>query len=164
MVEVDKTAFIAQGAKLIGDVVIEEGCGVWYNAVLRGDRAKVVLGKGSNVQDCAVLHVDHGCPCVIGNNVTIGHSAIVHACTVGDNALIGMGATILNGASIGKGAMIGAGALVTKNAVIPEYSLAVGVPAKVVRKLTKEEIAHNERNAEEYIEEAAQYKLKESEN
>ncbi len=161
MAKVHESAFIAEGARLIGDVTVGEGCGVWYNAVLRGDRAEVVLGKGSNVQDCAVLHVDHGTPCIIGEYVTIGHTAIVHACTVGDHALIGMGATILNGAKIGKGAMIAAGALVTKGAEIPEYSLAVGVPAKVVRKLTPEEIAHNERNAAEYVEEAAEYKAKE---
>ena len=128
MAKIDEKAYVAPGAQIIGDVTISEGCGVWYNAVLRADRAPVVLGKGSNVQDCSVLHVDYDTPCMIGEYVTIGHNATVHACTVKDYALIGMGATVLNGAVIGKGAMIGAGALVTKGAVIPDYALAVGVP------------------------------------
>ncbi len=161
MAKIDEKAYVAPGAQIIADVTISEGCGVWYNAVLRADRAPVVLGKGSNVQDCSVLHVDYDTPCMIGEYVTIGHNATVHACTVKDYALIGMGATVLNGAVIGKGAMIGAGALVTKGAVIPDYALAVGVPAKVKRQLTEEEIEHNRKNALDYVEEAKSYLKKE---
>ena len=157
---VSKKAYIAPGVRIVGDVSIEEDCGVWYNAVLRGDRAPVILKKGSNIQDGTVLHVDYDTPVVIGEYVTVGHNATVHACTVKDYALIGMGATVLNGAVIEKGAMVAAGALVTKNTVIPEYSLAVGVPAKVVRRLTEEEILKNRKNAEDYVKEAREYLLK----
>ena len=158
MAKISKTAFIADGAKVLGNVEIGENCGIWYNAVLRGDRDKIVVGDNSNVQDCAVLHVDYGKPCIVGEHVTIGHGAIVHACTVEDEALIGMGATILHGAHIGKGAMIAAGALVAMNKEIPPYSLAVGVPARVVRMLTPEEIEHNKKNAAEYVAEAWEYR------
>ncbi len=162
MAKIDESAFVAEGARILGDVTVGAECGIWYNAVLRADRDSIVLGRGSNVQDCSVLHVDYGKPCIIGEYVTIGHGAIVHACTVEDHALIGMGATILHGAKIGRGAMIGAGALVTMGAEIPEYTLAMGVPARVIRRLTPQEIANNEKNAAEYVEEAAQYKSKEN--
>ena len=158
MAKIADTAFIADGAKVVGNVEIGKNCGVWYNAVLRGDRDKIVLGAYSNVQDCAVLHVDYGKPCIVGEHVTIGHGAIVHACTVEDDALIGMGATVLHGARIGKGAMVAAGALVPMGREIPPYSLAVGVPARVVRMLTPEEIEHNEKNAAEYVAEAWEYR------
>ena len=158
MAKIADTAFIADGAKVVGNVEIGKNCGVWYNAVLRGDRDKRVLGAYSNVQDCAVLHVDYGKPCIVGEHVTIGHGAIVHACTVEDDALIGMGATVLHGARIGKGAMVAAGALVPMGREIPPYSLAVGVPARVVRMLTPEEIEHNEKNAAEYVAEAWEYR------
>lgn len=146
--------YIAEGAKIIGDVKIAKNSSVWYNAVLRGDANKIVIGENTNIQDNAVLHESHRNALVIGNNVTIGHGAVVHGCTIQDNVLIGMGAIVLDGAVIEKNCMIGAGALVTQNKVIPEGYLALGNPAKVVRALTEEEKASILSNAMQYIEEA----------
>ena len=149
--------FIAEGAKLIGDVTIGEDSSVWYNAVIRGDSNSIVIGENTNVQDNAVLHTSHSHALTIGDNVTIGHGAIVHGCTVGNNVLIGMGAIVLDGAVIEDNCIIGAGALVTQNKVIPMGSLALGNPAKVVRELKEEEKASIMRNADEYSEEARKY-------
>lgn len=154
---IHESAFIAQGAAVIGNVTVGEGCGIWFNATVRADREKITVGKGSNVQDNCVVHVDREYPVSIGEYVTIGHGALIHGCTVGNNTLIGMGAVILNGARIGKNCIVGAGALVTQNTIIPDNSLVIGSPAKVIRSVTPEEAAGNMRNAKEYIKEAEEY-------
>lgn len=136
---IDESVFIAPGAQVIGDVVIGKNCGIWYNAVVRGDTREIHIGDNTNVQDLAVLHVDKEFTLSVGDNVTIGHSAIVHGCTVGNNVLIGMGAIIMNGAKVGNDCIIGAGALITENTVIPDGMLAFGRPAKIIRELTEAE-------------------------
>ena len=141
--------YIAEGAVVKGQVTMADGASVWYNATVRGDSE---IGRNSNIQDNAVVHVDLSHSVRIGDNVTIGHSAIVHGCTIGDNTLIGMGAIVLNGARIGKNCIIGAGALVTQGTDIPDGSLAFGSPAKVVRALNADEIEENHRNAMHYVE------------
>lgn len=128
-------AFIAPNAVIVGDVVVGPDTGIWFGVVARGDIETISIGARSNVQENCVLHTDRGYPLVIGDNVTIGHGAIVHGCTIGDNSLIGMGATVLNGAQIGRNCLIGANALVTENKVIPDNSLVMGAPAKVVREI-----------------------------
>lgn len=149
--------FIAPGAVCMGDVALGKDCSIWYHATVRADRAPIKIGSGSNIQDNCVVHVDKGFPVTIGNYVTVGHGAILHGCQVGDGSLIGMGAIILNGAKIGRNCIVAAGALVTQNTEIPDGMLAMGSPAKVIRKLSEEEIASNRKNAEEYIEEAREY-------
>lgn len=154
---VAEDAFIAQGAVVLGAVEMREQSSVWYGAVLRGDINRIVVGAQSNVQDGSVLHVSDDCACVLGERVTVGHRAVVHACTVGDEVLVGMGAIILDGAQIGARSIIAAGALVTKNAVIPEGSLVVGSPARVVRVLSTEEQRSNAKLALKYVEIARRY-------
>lgn len=132
---VSKDAFVAETAVLIGDVEIEEGASIWYGAVLRGDIGKIVVKKNSSVQDNAVIHTDEGAVCIIGENVTIGHSANIHSAVISDNSLIGINATVLSGATIPPYSIVGAGALVLENANFEEGSLIIGVPAKAVRKL-----------------------------
>ena len=151
---IDPSVFLAHGSIVSGDVEIAEGCGIWYNAVVRGDIAPVFIGRNTNVQDNAVVHVDFDMPTHIGEGVTIGHGAIVHGCTVGDNTLIGMGATILNGAKIGNNCIIGAGALVPQGKEIPDGTIALGVPARPLRDMTEEDIESNRFNARCYAEEA----------
>lgn len=131
--------YIAEGSRIVGDVEIGENSSVWYNAVLRGDVNKIVIGENTNIQDNAVLHVGEDTALLIGDNVTVGHGAILHGCTIGNNVLIGMGAIILDGAVIEDNCMIGAGTLVTQKKVISKGSLAFGNPVKVVRALTEEE-------------------------
>jgi gamma-carbonic anhydrase len=150
-----KGVYIARGAAVLGDVTIGDYSSVWYNAVVRGDINRVVIGHHTNVQDNAVLHLADDFPCILGNFVTIGHSAIVHACKVGDETLVGMGAVILDGAVIGRQSIIGAQALVTQRAKIPAGSLVLGAPAKVVRALTREERASVKAWAQKYVENAA---------
>ncbi len=133
--------YIAKGARVMGDVTLGAHSSVWYNAVLRGDINRIVVGHHSNVQDNAVLHLADKFPCVLGNHVTVGHSAIVHACEVGDEVLVGMGAVILDGAVIGKQSLIGARTLVTEGTKIPPGSLVLGMPGRVVRKLSAAERA-----------------------
>ena len=155
---VAEDAFVAENAALIGDVTLESGANVWYSAVLRGDENSIVIGENSNVQDNATVHVSKTCPVVLGKNVTVGHNAIVHGCTVGDGTMIGMGACELNGAVIGKGCLIGAGALIKENQVIPDGSLCVGVPAKVVRQLDEAGMQKIIDNAALYVSLAKEYK------
>ena len=143
-------AFAAENATIAGSVRLEKNSSVWYGAVLRADTGRITVGAGSNVQDNAVLHTGPGLDVVVGRNVSIGHSAVVHGCTVGDDCLIGMHATILNGAVIGAGSLVAAGALVTENAVIPAGSLVVGVPGKVVRTVSEKQKASIAANGEEY--------------
>jgi len=146
----DGDCWIAPDANLIGRVVIGAGASVWFGATLRGDNEAIVLGPGSNVQDASVLHTDIGYPLTIGANCTIGHRAMLHGCTIGDQTLIGMGATVLNGARIGGNCLIGAGALVTEGKVIAAGSLVVGVPGKVVRTLDANAIAALSASAQGY--------------
>ena len=133
--EVHPDTWIAPGAHVMGKVRLDEGVGIWFGAVLRGDNELIHVGAGSNIQENSVLHTDWGYPLVIGRDCTIGHKAMLHGCTIGDGSLIGMGATVLNGARIGKGCLIGAGALVTEGKEIPDGSLVMGAPGKVVRML-----------------------------
>ena len=147
---IDASAFVASGARLIGDVSLGEGASVWYNAVLRADGDSIRIGAGSNLQDNVSVHVDPGHPTLIGENVSVGHNAVVHGCTIGDGSLIGMGSVVLSGAVIGDGCLVAAGAVVLEGSVMPAGSLVAGVPAKVRRELTDEERAGILRNAETY--------------
>lgn len=150
--------FVADGAKLIGNLTIAAGASVWFNAVLRADADRIVVGENSNIQDNATIHCDPGFPCLIGREVTVGHNAIVHGCTVEDNVLIGMHATILTGATIGRDSIVGASALVTEGSVIPAGSLIVGVPAKVMRALRPDEIERVRASAVSYVNRARLYR------
>lgn len=145
-------AYVAKSAEIIGKVHLSEDVGVWCQSVIRADRDEVFIGKGSNIQDGSIIHMEQGLPVKIGEYVVVGHGAIIHGCEVGDGTLVGMRATILNGAKIGKNCIIGAGALVTQNKVIPDNSLVIGSPAKVLREVTPEEIQATRDNALEYIE------------
>jgi carbonic anhydrase/acetyltransferase-like protein (isoleucine patch superfamily) len=147
--------YIAKGAAVMGDVRIGDYASIWYNAVARGDINYIQIGKYTNIQDNAVLHLADDFPCIVGDYVTVGHSAVVHACTVGNESLIGMGAIVLDGAVIGEQCLIGAKALVTQGTEIPAGSLAVGAPAKVVRKLSAPERAGLKDWAAKYAENAA---------
>ncbi len=144
-------AFIAEGARIIGDVSLEEGTSIWYNAVLRADSAAIMIGRDSNVQDNVSIHVDEAHPVIIGAKVSIGHNAVVHGCTIGDGSLIGMGAVVLSGAVIGAGCLVAGGAVVLGGAEVPAGSLVAGVPAKVRRALTDDERADLIANADIYL-------------
>ena len=150
--ETDENVLICPGASVTGDVTLGKGVSVWYNAVLRGDEGAITVGEDTNIQDCAVLHEET----VVGRGCTIGHGAVVHGCTVGDNVLIGMGAIVLNGARIGDDCIVGAGALVTGKMDAPAGSMILGSPAKVVRPLTAEEIEGNRESARGYLHAAEQ--------
>ena len=156
--EIHTDVYVAPNASVIGDVVLSEGSSCWFGAVLRGDCGKILIGKNSNIQDNAVLHCDEGIPVSIGENVTIGHGAILHSCKIGDHAMIGMGAVILNGAEIGEGAVIAAGTLVREGKVIPPYTLAAGVPAQIKRELPHEANPRVLSNAKEYKRLGMEYK------
>jgi len=136
--KIDSSAWIAHDANIIGNVDIGKKASVWFGATLRGDNEEIVLGEGSNIQENCVLHTDQSFPLEIGQNCTIGHSVILHGCTIENNTLIGMGSTILNGAKIGIGCLIGAGSLITENKEIPDGSLVMGSPGKIIRKLDDE--------------------------
>jgi carbonic anhydrase/acetyltransferase-like protein (isoleucine patch superfamily) len=146
-----KNVYIAKGAVVLGDVTLGAHSSVWYNAVLRGDINRIAVGHHTNIQDNAVLHLADDFPCLLGNWVTVGHSAVVHACTIGDEVLVGMGAVILDGAVVGKQSIVGAKALVTQGMRIPPGSLVLGAPAKVVCALTPEERAGMKSWAEKYV-------------
>jgi carbonic anhydrase/acetyltransferase-like protein (isoleucine patch superfamily) len=155
--KISPTAYIAPGAQIIGEVIIEDDASVWFNAVLRGDNAPIVIGKGSNIQDGTIIHVDPGFPVEIGEYVTVGHQVTLHGCKIEDGALIGMGATVLNGAVIGKGALIGAGSLVTEGKTIGAGVLAAGVPARVIRTLDAHLLQRVANGAKHYVEKAKAY-------
>lgn len=152
--ETDAEVLICEGARVTGDVTLGKGVNVWYNAVLRGDDGPITVGEGTNIQDCAVLHEETH----VGAGCTVGHGAVVHGCTIGDNVLIGMGAVVLNGAKIGDNCVVGAGALVTGRMDAPAGSMILGSPAKVIRPLTEEEIEGNRRSAAGYLKTAEEYR------
>ena len=154
---IPESVFVARGAVIAGDVTLGEESSVWFNAVIRGDENRIVIGERSNIQDNCTLHVNEPNPMTIGNDVTVGHNAVLHGCTVGDGSLIGMSATVLDGAKIGSGCLIGAGALVTEGSEIPDGSLVVGVPGKIRRTLTEEEQQKLKENAAIYVREAKRY-------
>ncbi len=156
--EVADTAWVAPDANVIGKITLEAASSVWFGCTLRGDNERITVGEGSNVQENCVLHTDMGYPLTIGKDCTIGHKAMLHGCTIGDNSLIGMGATVLNGAVIGKNCLIGAGALVTEGKVIPDGSLVMGTPGKVVRELDAKMIDGLTRSAQSYQENAARFR------
>lgn len=149
---------ICPGAQVIGDVELGEDVSVWHGAVLRGDVASIKIGNNSNVQDNCVVHCSSEFPTVIGDNVSIGHGAVVHGCTIEDNVLIGMNATVLNGAHIGKNSIVGAGAVVSEGKEFPEGSLILGVPAKLVKEVSDEQILHIQNNADNYVKLSKQYR------
>lgn len=156
--QTDENVVILPGAKVSGDVTFGHGCSVWYNAVIRGDAAPIVIGENTNVQDNATLHTNDVQPLIVGNCVTVGHNAVLHSCTVEDGCLIGMGAIVLDGAVIGENSIVGAGALVTKGTAIPAGSMVLGSPARVKRPLTAEELAGVRRNCLAYLTDKEKYR------
>jgi carbonic anhydrase/acetyltransferase-like protein (isoleucine patch superfamily) len=146
-----KEVFIADTARVFGNIELGDEVSIWFGAVIRGDGDKISIGDRSNVQDNAVIHVDPGFPVTIGNECIIGHGAVVHGATLANNVLIGIHATVLNGADIGEFCIIGAGALVTEGMVIPAYSLVMGIPAKVVKTLTEQQVEKVRKNAQTYV-------------
>jgi carbonic anhydrase/acetyltransferase-like protein (isoleucine patch superfamily) len=143
-------AWVAPGATVVGAVAVGAGSSIWYGAVLRGDGERIVVGERTNIQDGCVLHADPGIPLTLGDGISVGHRAVLHGCTVGDDTLVGMGAVVLNGARIGPRCLVAAGALVLEGADIPAQSLVAGAPAKVRRTLTDEEVARLRENATTY--------------
>lgn len=159
-VEPDRTAgfcWVAPSAAVIGNVVLGAEVGIWFGAVIRGDNEPITIGNRSNIQDNCVLHTDPGFPISIGEGCTIGHNAIIHGCSIGENSLVGMGAAVLNGAQIGRNCLIGAGALVPEGKVIPDNSLVVGMPGKVVRELDEAAIEGLRRSADHYAANARRF-------
>ena len=154
----DKDSWVASNAVLIGRVILKKDANVWFNVVLRGDIETITIGEGSNVQDGSIFHTDPGCPITLGKNVTVGHMVMLHGCEIADDCLIGIGSTILNKTKIGKNCIIGANALVTENKIIPERSLVIGSPGKVIRQVTDEEIKHIKENAKHYVQNFKKYK------
>ena len=158
--KIPNSAYIAAETTIIGKVTLGENVSVWPGAVLRGDNDSITVGAGSNVQDNAVLHADPGFPLKVGDNVTVGHQAMLHGCAIGDGTLIGIQAVIMNGAVIGKDCLVGAGALVPESKVFPDRKLIVGAPAKVVRELSDDDIAKMHRAAPGYVKRQEMYKAK----
>ena len=152
--------FVANNAIIIGDVVIGNNVSIWFSATVRGDLANITIANDTNIQDNCVLHVDYDLPLIIKEGVTVGHAAVLHSCTVGRNCLIGMNSVILNGVQIGENCIIGANALITQSKIIPDGSLILGSPAKVVRQLNPEEIQQIKFSKEHYIPQRAVYKDK----
>jgi carbonic anhydrase/acetyltransferase-like protein (isoleucine patch superfamily) len=152
------SAWVAPGAHVLGRIELADGVSIWFGAVLRGDNEPIRIGPDSNVQESAVLHTDPGFPPVIGQGVTVGHQAMLHGCTIGDGSLIGIQAVVLNGARIGRECLIGAGALVTEGKEIPDRSLVMGSPGKVVRQLSDEDVARIRAGVANYRERAAMYR------
>ena len=155
---IDSTAWVADSAQVIGDVHLGDHASVWFGAVLRGDNTRLHIGCRSNIQDGAIIHSDVGSPVHLGDDVTVGHQAMLHGCTVGDGSLIGIQAVVLNGARIGKGCLVAAGAVVTEGKEFPDGSLIMGAPAKVARELTPEQLAGLLRSAASYVAKAQQFK------
>ena len=156
--KIDPNSWVASNAVIIGRVELKKNSNVWFNATLRGDIEPIIIGEGSNIQDGSVIHTDPSCPTIIGSGVTVGHMVMLHGCEISDDCIIGIGSTILNKARIGKNCIIGANTLVTENKVIPDRSLVLGSPGKVVRQVTEEEIKHIKENARDYVENIKKYK------
>ncbi|WP_372657259.1 gamma carbonic anhydrase family protein [Hydrogenophaga sp.] len=152
------SAWVAENAQVMGNVVLAEDSSVWFGVTIRGDTETISVGRGSNVQDGSVLHADVGFPLVIGEHVTVGHQVMLHGCTIGDQSLVGIGAVVLNGAKIGKHCLVGAGSLVTEGKEFPDGSMILGRPARVVKSLTPEQIEGLRTSAEHYIENAERYR------
>ncbi|MFT6435844.1 MAG: carbonic anhydrase/acetyltransferase-like protein (isoleucine patch superfamily) [Candidatus Azotimanducaceae bacterium] len=150
--------FIADNATVIGSVVMHQNASIWFGAVLRGDNDVITIGENSNIQDLSVLHIDPGFPLTIGKNVTIGHKVMLHGCDIGDNTLIGINSVILNGAKIGKNCLIGANSLISENKVIPDGSMVMGSPGKVVKQLSEQQMKGLEMSALHYVENFKRYK------
>ena len=155
---ISKNCFIAPNASIIGDVELGDNTSVWFNVVIRADTAQVKIGKNSNIQDGSILHVDEGFPMTIAQNVTIGHKVMLHGCSIDEGSLIGMNAVVLNGAKIGKNCLVGANALVTENMIIPDGSLVLGSPAKVIKQLDKKNQVELAKGATHYIQNSLRYK------
>ena len=156
--KLDKDSWFEPNSVLIGNVTLKKDANIWFNATLRGDLEPIIIGEGSNIQDGSVIHTDPGCPTIVGKGVTVGHMVMLHGCEISDDCIIGIGSTILNKAKIGKNCIIGANSLVTENKVIPDRSLVLGSPGKVVRQVTDEEIEHIKENARDYVENIKKYK------
>jgi len=152
------SAWVADSAEVMGDVALGDEVGIWFGVVVRGDTAPITVGARTNIQDLSVLHADLGLPLSIGAGVTVGHKAMLHGCTIGDNSLIGIGAVVLNGAKIGQGCLVGAGALVTEGKEFPDGSMIIGSPAKVVRSLTPEQLEGLRQSADHYVANAQRFK------
>lgn len=150
-------AFVADDAQIIGDIVLGEDTGIWFGVVLRGDNEQIYIGNATNVQEHVCMHTDMGYPLTIGEGCTIGHRAMLHGCTIGNNSLIGIGAIVLNGAKIGKNSLVGAGALVTENKEFPDNSLIVGAPAKAIRVLDDQAVAGLRESATHYVANAKRF-------
>jgi len=155
-----KDSWVAPNAVLIGKVILKKDANVWFNVVLRGDIEPIIIGEGSNVQDGSVFHTDPRCPLTLGKGVTVGHMVMLHGCEIADDTLIGIGSTILNKTKIGKNCIIGANTLITENKVIPDRSLVLGSPGKIIRQVTDKEIEDIKENAIHYIENYKKYKKK----
>ena len=151
------SAWVADSAQVMGNVVLGEDSSVWFGTVIRGDTETITVGRGSNIQDASVLHADIGKPLTIGDNVTVGHQVMLHGCTIGDESLIGIGAVVLNGAKIGKHCLVGAGALVTEGKEFPDGSMIIGSPAKAVRELSPEQIEGLRQSARHYMDNARRF-------
>lgn len=156
--QLGRDAWIAPNATIIGDVRLGDNASVWWNCVLRGDNDTITIGASSNIQDSCVLHVDAGVPLTVGANVTVGHLVMLHGCTIGEQSLIGIKSVIMNGAIVGRHCIIGANSLIAEGKVIPERSLVMGSPGKVVRQLTDEEVARLLLAAQGYVENAQRYR------
>jgi carbonic anhydrase/acetyltransferase-like protein (isoleucine patch superfamily) len=155
--QIHASVYLAEGVRIAGDVTIGEESSVWFNAVIRGDCAEIRIGRQSNIQDCCVLHADPGVPCVIGDGVTVGHSAIVHGAEIGDNVVIGMHAVVMNRAKVGANSIIGVGAVVTEGVEVPPGSMVMGLPGKIKRELSEMEIEGNRMAAAHYVHNAKEY-------
>lgn len=156
---IGEKVFMAEGSKIIGKVTIGDCSSVWFNCVLRGDIADIIIGKKSNIQDLSVVHVNPGLPTIIEDDVSVAHSCVIHSCRIGKGCLIGIGAIILNGTVIGENSMVAAGSLLPSNKIYPSNSLVLGSPAKVIRKLTEKEIQANLGTAEHYWQRTQEYLL-----
>lgn len=151
--------FIADNATVIGSVILEQNASIWFNAVLRGDNDLITIGENSNIQDGSVLHTDSGIPLTVGKNVTVGHKVMLHGCDIGEGSLVGINSVILNGAKIGKNCLIGANSLIAEGKVIPDGSMVMGSPGKIVRQLTPEQMQGLEMGAQHYVENFKRYQL-----
>ena len=149
--------FVAKNATVTGNITLGSGVGIWFGAVIRADKDRIVIGDRSNIQDNCVVHTSRGFPVTLGHEVSVGHGAILHGCTIGDRVLVGMGAIVLNGARVGNGSIIGAGAVVTEGMEVPENSVVIGVPGKVVKQTSDAQRDHIRKNAQAYVDLAGEY-------